>query len=436
MNGAEKIEIAGMLLSNIFAVLNILLLLQMLFGASLKCGVKRTAFVMAVFYALNYILVLLGADNGLLAILLVYGCLAFLVFVFGEKRKIKTFLLTIPSTLIYVQWDQLVQMLEKLFGWSKLPVVVNGAEMDMLFLVSDVALFLLLICLYYYCKKRGIVFCLTAGETVFITIFCIFSPVLSSVLEGMEPKIQYRPYRIGWVVFVLFLNAAVVYAIAHRNKARYYKKLSQYYRQQFDEELEYFSRYKKKQIDTTRFRHDWNNHMLVIQSMLKEGNYKEAQQYFAKLCELNERSEKKVLTGNDTVDTVLSVKSDILRESEIQVVCEGTLTALRFMEPVDTCILFSNLIDNAIEANQKCESGRYLKIQTEQTESLFFVRLENPFRGKLKLKAGQVISTKEDGKDHGLGLENAKAVITKYHGEAHISEKDSVFCIEILFPCS
>ena len=56
-----------------------------------------------------------------------------------------------------------------------------------------------------------------------------------------------------WIVLVLAANAAAVYGIAHRKKARYYGSLSRDYRKQMDEEYEYFQEYKNKNKEIAKF---------------------------------------------------------------------------------------------------------------------------------------------------------------------------------------
>lgn len=85
-----------------------------------------------------------------------------------------------------------------------------------------------------------------------------------------------------------------------------------------------------------------------------------------------------ILTGNEIVDLILASKTDELEHNQIKITCEGSLETFSFMEHVDCCILFSNLIDNAIEANLKLEKGRYITITTNGTNNLLYVEVSNP----------------------------------------------------------
>lgn len=104
------------------------------------------------------------------------------------------------------------------------------------------------------------------------------------------------------------------------------------------------------------------------------------------------------------------------------------------MEDVDICILFSNLIDNAIEANQKCSGERFLSIQTTRKLSILMVAISNRANGELN-KSGNILkSTKDNSKEHGIGTQNIFSIIEKYHGEYHIVTENDTFSMKIVFP--
>ena len=53
---------------------------------------------------------------------------------------------------------------------------------------------------------------------------------------------------------------------------------------------------------------------------------------------------KKILTGNEILDTVLAVKQNISEQENIAVSYNGSPLNISFMEPVDICTLFTVII--------------------------------------------------------------------------------------------
>lgn len=207
-----------------------------------------------------------------------------------------------------------------------------------------------------------------------------------------------------------------------------------HYREQFSSEYDYFKEYKNQQEETAHFRHDWKNHMLLLQGLLENGNYDKAAEYFHTLTAESISSGKRIFTGNEIVDIILSAKMTKIEEEEIAVSCNGGLEPLSFMEDVDVCILFSNLIDNAIEANAKCEGDRFLTIRVSHKPALFMIEVSNSLNGELREKEGYLLSSKEDSAAHGIGTQNIFSVVRKYAGEYSIRVQDKRFIFTMIFP--
>ena len=107
---------------------------------------------------------------------------------------------------------------------------------------------------------------------------------------------------------------------------------------------------------------------------------------------------------------------------------------LEFMEPVDCCILFANLIDNAIEANISYQGDRYITLQGVRHPGTILIRIENPTSQKASRSGELLISTKPDSMQHGIGSRNAFEIIHKYAGEYTITTQENLFAIQIVFP--
>lgn len=248
-----------------------------------------------------------------------------------------------------------------------------------------------------------------------------------------DNSINYRSVIIGVTIIIIITGGMVAFIIIHRKKVRYYKELSEDYKEQFTQKYSYFKNYKEKQSDIAKFRHDWKNHMLLLQEMLDHGEYEKAKTYFTELSEKTVQSQQRILTGNEILDLILASKADELEQNQIQLTCNGRLETFNFMEDVDCCSLFSNLIDNAIEANLKLEQGRYITITTNRTNKLLYVEISNPMENMAKVIETGFQTTKRDSEKHGIGLRNVYEIFRKYHIEYYIITNEQEFSIQMLF---
>lgn len=419
---------------NTFSVLDILLILQIFFGVE-RCKKLGQYYVAGgIFIVLNIGLDLWFSDKELLYFTVIFLYIAFVAAVWMKERRWKAVFLTIPALLLYLQWDCICGLVDVLFHLGKYAYTWAETAAIAYELLSDLLLFVILLYVSRAKKIDQRMLQFTIGETILLSVFCIFCPILETVLQYLENIFNDFMYSMAWVAFVLILNFAVFYGIFHRKRARHYQALSENYKQQFNTEYTYFKKYKKEQRNIAGFRHDWNNHLIVLTSMFEKGEYEKAREYFENLSSHNKTESGSILTGNEIVDMILEAKWEKLSQGKIAVTCSKGLEQLQFMEPVDCCILFSNLIDNAIEANCKCDGDRFIAIHVCSRASTLIITIENKMNGQVKQENGRFITTKEDGEDHGIGTQNIFEIIKKYHGEYRIVIKENIFEIQIIFP--
>ncbi len=413
---------------------NIILIMQMFFGTGFfKKAWQRISFV--VIFVLLHIVMYVGfSENTLLQFIINYGYILFIVLYLSPKRRIKTLFLLIPGMFIYTEWSFLVGMIKDILPWEIAPFA-GTSSLGIVELITDMLLAGLIIFGIWWHLKKSWLRPISVGETIFLLIFSIISPFFGEIMNLLIQTNQDHFRQTVWTLFVLAINVLVVFAIIHRRNARYYKELSGNYKNQFDSEYSYFKQYKEEQKDVISFRHDFKNHMMVLQTMFEQKEYDKAKDYFEGLSDKMKQTEKHFLTGNEVVDIILNTKADQFDENNIMVECNGGLEVLQFMEAVDCCILFSNIIDNAIEANGQCENNRFICINTISNPGHFVVSVENAMEGEI-IRTDDGLATTKEQEGHGIGTKNIFAIIKKYNGEYEINTKENIFSIQMLFPNS
>lgn len=431
------------ILINMLSILNFIFIMQLFFGLDLCKKWQHYLVVAGTFILMNTGIVFVVQDKEWAHTLLVYVSFLVIVAVLAKRRFWKMLLCTIPTILLYVQWSEVLRMVDRLFRLEKYTVDDSGELFGPIYLSADLILVIVLGMWIAYVYRTGRRVLLNIWETLILCLLCLFSPFLVEVLEGLEEMTNSSLYSVGWILFMIIFNAAILYGILHRNLAHFYRGEAENYRNQFAAEYDYFKDYRKQQKATVDFRHDWNNHMLLLQGMLAEGNYEKVAEYLHTLSEAPFRGKtvnqnhfgRQILTGNELVDIILSAKAERMEELQVEVSSNGGLRKLSFMEDVDICVLFSNLIDNAIEANEKCEGERFLTIYASHNSAMLMIAISNRMNGTLKEQDGRILSSKkEDDAPHGIGMRNAFSVIRKYGGEYSVQTNNQIFTITITFP--
>ena len=203
---------------------------------------------------------------------------------------------------------------------------------------------------------------------------------------------------------------------------------------QLNDHLSYETSRIKSDEEFRRTRHDFKNHVVVLNAMLEQGEYEKAKSYFSSVSEELVGRKKSFSTGNAVVDSLLNIKvvSAELHKTEIQF--DGVIPE-QGIEPKDMCICFGNLLDNAIEACVALpeEIERKITIQTFINNNVLMLSFINPVSGPKKLSGGELPkTTKKDIKVHGIGLKNVRDIAKKYNGRLNLSMKNGFFNADVL----
>ncbi|MCI6677428.1 MAG: GHKL domain-containing protein [Clostridiales bacterium] len=94
---------------------------------------------------------------------------------------------------------------------------------------------------------------------------------------------------------------------------------------------------------------------------------------------------------------------------------------------MDLCSIFSNLIQNAIEALEKVKTDKkYLFINLEQGKSYARFEIRNSIEKRPERdQDGNIITTKDDKKNHGFGLINIRTIIEENKGKFEIEIREN-----------
>ena len=177
--------------------------------------------------------------------------------------------------------------------------------------------------------------------------------------------------------------------------------------------------------------HDIKNHILILRSYSDQKRYQELDEYLGRLQEETQAAVPQVYTGQPAVDSMLHYKISSAKEIPIEV--ETSIPEQLKMDDFDITVILGNLLDNAIEACGKLEKEkRRIQLSIKLVKNQLFIRTENPYEGKLKWQGSRLLTQKADENNHGIGLENVKRVVEKYHGTLEMNAEDQIFRTKIL----
>ena len=196
----------------------------------------------------------------------------------------------------------------------------------------------------------------------------------------------------------------------------------------------FYEKLLEKEEDTRRFRHDMTNQLLCFQALLQKGDMEEVKKHVELLNQsLREIHEQVYVTGNDILDIMINYYKDKLKkDADIKVL--GGLSGNIKADSVEQCIIFSNVIKNAVEEiNRGNFEHPFLTIRIENGDEMAGIIVENSSEEKKEDK-GRFKTSKKDSKNHGIGVTNLKEAVSKNKGVCQLQYKEGMFVSKIYLP--
>ena len=195
-------------------------------------------------------------------------------------------------------------------------------------------------------------------------------------------------------------------------------------------EKEQYLSLQQKNNDLRKFRHDFHNHIISLQELVRKEQYTELADYINSLS-TEQIQTYAVSVGNTIADAIINHTISKLNPS-VQFHYGGQFSQNYFLTDMDLCILFSNLLDNAREAVELCDTpNKEINLDITADKNTFILTVENSSRPYRPEELHNLQTNKADKKNHGYGLANIRDVINKYHGAIDFKYAEGFFSVYI-----
>lgn len=183
----------------------------------------------------------------------------------------------------------------------------------------------------------------------------------------------------------------------------------------------------EKELRTIK--HDLQNHLFSIEDMIRQNKTGIAQKHLALIKSTVDDISSIVYTKNAALDSVLNIEARKAQKADVKYRVKVVLEDEIKLDPVAICSIFSNAIDNAIEACRDLDH-RYVSVNISQKDGNICASITNSMKPENLQE--NLVTTKKDKVNHGLGLGSIKAAVKKYGGTAAIKCENNTFILNIL----
>ena len=182
--------------------------------------------------------------------------------------------------------------------------------------------------------------------------------------------------------------------------------------------------------------HNIKYYLKQIGIYLDTGQYKKIADVLSELQIEIHQQEKDSICSNRFLNALLldfkneAVKKDIRADIFVEAGFK-----IEFVKEQDLISILGNLLDNAIEAAQKCEKGWVSAAMYMENGGSFSVcRIENTYTGEIRQRGDRMLTTKTQARQHGIGLQNVKRLIREYSGYLHQEYENGIYITTVILP--
>lgn len=182
-----------------------------------------------------------------------------------------------------------------------------------------------------------------------------------------------------------------------------------------------------------RLRHDMKNHIIALLGLFRGREWEKMGGYLKQLEE-NGLEDVGDMTGSKGVDALLYQKRKRAEREEVRWECDIQIPKACCIHEFDLCVLFGNILDNALEACERLQSAEcsFITIHAGKVKKCFLIEAKNSMDSMEEYREG--VLGKENPQGHGIGLQNVGDVVKKYDGIMQTETGNGNFVISILIP--
>ena len=166
--------------------------------------------------------------------------------------------------------------------------------------------------------------------------------------------------------------------------------------------------------------HDIRKHLLSIADLNEEGDTKKIATYINQIIQSSDLQDSIRICDNNLLNTIL-----FRVKQQCNSVGSSFLTDIRsgctdFLSEYDLTALFSNLLDNAIDATKNIPNSFIeLSVTPHNDKSIIITMVNSCSKNPFFYNNKQLITTKRNKQRHGYGLKSIQRVVEKYEGDSN-----------------
>lgn len=235
---------------------------------------------------------------------------------------------------------------------------------------------------------------------------------------------------LGPILVITLVSLELIKRMSRKNE---YEKQTELMNLKLQAERQDIVRVNKEYDDIRKARHDMVKHLNIYMRLLNDENYEELKQALREHIDDCGKNKCVYITGNNLINAVINEKVQLCSQRNIELEVKATALVDEKKE-LDVAVMLSNLLDNAVEAQDKIEEGKrkYISLNIFSYRNKYCILVKNTIAKSVLLYNPGFVTNKKDGNLHGIGMKSIEETVEKNGGYIEKYEEGDLFCIHIM----
>ena len=265
---------------------------------------------------------------------------------------------------------------------------------------------------------------------IFYIIFLIVVLLSIAMSRNVDFSLIWQKTFLILDMLMFIANIIVLKMIFHINQQNHYEMENALLYMQITQQEKRIREEEKNYREVQLLRHDLKRYLVTYRQLLQEGKYEVIDSDIDKILGKMLNTNHCVYTENTILNAVICEKMEQCSIKNIKI--EVQVNADKDMDSIEYGVVLSNLLDNAIEAEeQEKEENRYICLNIGVEQNMIHLVVSNYISESVLQNNALLETSKKNKQLHGIGLRGVKEFVNNKEGEIEIFEENHMFVVHI-----
>lgn len=303
--------------------------------------------------------------------------------------------------------------------------------------ISKLLYFLILQFTSFYLKQRIKKEIIFKKNTIFLNIIPLLSAFIALVMATICTNVTLSLFQ-DMLISISIIMLLVINIFLAWFHASTQEKNQEFYEMQILLQKEhdmvmYFEALNQQDEKQKILIHDIKRHLFSIENLSKCGDTQKIIDYIHQIIQSSDLQDSVRICDNPLLNTILFQIKQKCKKNNTLFLTDIRSGCINFLSEYDITALFSNLLDNAIDATKNI-SNAFIELNiTQHSNDTVIIALLNSCEKNTLTNNKQLLTTKKNYHRHGYGLKSVKRVVEKYIGDSNFYiDENNIFHTTII----